>query len=110
MGSNYDFYFKPAVKSNLSLSSGRPKGGLFMAWKKNQVRKATRITSDNFRLQAAILEYENCKLLLINTYFANPGLQSLGLDLAKVAVCFLEHPTKREQRSTKTKSQEINII
>ena len=40
-----------------------------MAWKKIQVKKATRIASDNFRIQAAILEYEDCKLLLINTYF-----------------------------------------
>ena len=40
-----------------------------MAWKKNQVKKATRIVSENFRIQAAILEYEDCKLLLINTYF-----------------------------------------
>ena len=65
----YDFYFKPAVKSSNSLGKGRPKGGLFMAWKKMQVKKATRIVCENFRIQAAILEYENCKLLLINTYF-----------------------------------------
>ena len=66
---NYDFYFKPAVKPNNSLGQGRPKGGLYIAWKKTQVKKATRISSDNFRIQAVILEYENCKLLLINTYF-----------------------------------------
>ena len=66
---NYDFYFKPAVKSNNSLGQGRPKGGLYIAWKNVQVKKATRISSDNFRIQAVILEYENCKLLLINTYF-----------------------------------------
>ena len=40
-----------------------------MAWKKIQVKKATRLSSDNFRIQAVILEYENCKILLINTYF-----------------------------------------
>ena len=40
-----------------------------MVWKKIQVKKATRIATDNFRIQAAILEYEDCKLLLINTYF-----------------------------------------
>ena len=66
---NYDFYFKPAVKPSNSLGQGRPKGGLYIAWKKIQVKKATRISSDNFRIQAVILEYENCKLLLINTYF-----------------------------------------
>ena len=63
------FNFKPAVKANNKLGQGRPKGGLFMAWKKIQVKKATRIICDNFQIQAAILEYESCKLLLINTYF-----------------------------------------
>ena len=66
---DYDFFFKPAVKSSSSLGKGRPKGGLFIAWKKIFVKKATRLSTDNFRIQAAILEYENCKLLLINTYF-----------------------------------------
>ena len=66
---NFDFYFKPAIKSNNTLGKGRPKGGLFIAWKKIQVRKATRIVCENFRLQAVILEYDKCKLLLINTYF-----------------------------------------
>ena len=60
--SNFEFYFKPAVKSNHSLGIGRPKGGLFMAWKKAQINKATQIFSDNFRIQAALLEYENCRL------------------------------------------------
>ena len=40
-----------------------------MAWRKIQVKKSTRLGTDNFRLQAVILEYENCKLLLFNTYF-----------------------------------------
>ena len=66
---NFDLYFKPAVKSNSALGQGRPKGGLYMAWKKIQVKKAKRISSDNFRVQAVILEYDNCRLLLINTYF-----------------------------------------
>ena len=66
---SFDLYFKPAVKSNHSLGQGRPKGGLYIAWKKNQVKKSTRLSSDNFRLQAVILEYDDCKLLLINTYF-----------------------------------------
>ena len=65
----FDFFFKPAVKANSTLGQGRPKGGLFIAWKKSQVKKATRIVCDNFRTQAVILEYSNCKLLLINTYF-----------------------------------------
>ena len=29
----FDLYFKPAVKSNSELGLGRPKGGLFIAWK-----------------------------------------------------------------------------
>ena len=53
---NYDLYFKPAVKSNNSLGQGRPKGGLYIAWKNVQVKKAKRISSDNFRIQAVILE------------------------------------------------------
>ena len=65
----FDFFFKPAVKSNNRLGQGRPKGGLYFAWKKDQVRKSTRLSTENFRIQAVILEYENCKLLLINTYF-----------------------------------------
>jgi hypothetical protein len=67
--SEFDFFFKPAVKSNNILGKGRPKGGLYISWKKIQVRKATRLSTENFRLQAIILEYETCKLLLINTYF-----------------------------------------
>ena len=66
---DFDFYFKPASKSNSILGRGRPRGGLFIAWKKIQVKKATRLSCDNFRLQAVILEYDNCKLLLINSYF-----------------------------------------
>ena len=65
----FDFFFKPAVKSNNHLGKGRPKGGLYFAWKKAQVKKATRLSTETFRIQAVILEYENCKLLLINTYF-----------------------------------------
>ena len=65
----FDFFFKPAVKPNNRLGQGRPKGGLYFAWKKDQVRKSTRLSTENFRIQAVILEYENCKLLLINTYF-----------------------------------------
>ena len=34
-----------------------------------QLKKATRLSCDNFRIQAVILEYEDCKLLIINTYF-----------------------------------------
>ena len=44
-------------------------GGLYIAWKNSQVRKGIRIASENFRLQAVILEYQDCKVLLINTYF-----------------------------------------
>ena len=66
---NFELYFKPAVKANSILGRGRPRGGLFIAWKKLHVRKATRLVSDNFRIQAVILEYESCKLLLVNTYF-----------------------------------------
>ena len=57
------------MKANSSLGKGRPKGGLYFAWKKHQVKKATRLSTENFRMQALILEYENCKILLINTYF-----------------------------------------
>ena len=66
---SFDFFFKPAIKSSSSLGQGRPKGGLFIAWKKIQVKKVTRIVIENFRVQAVILEYSNCRMLLINTYF-----------------------------------------
>ena len=78
--SEFDFFFKPAVKSSSSLGLGRPKGGLYFAWKKVQVKKATRISSDNFRLQAVILEYENCKILLVNTYFPCDTQKQVLLD------------------------------
>ena len=66
---NFELYFKPAIKANSALGRGRPKGGLFIAWKKTHVRKAKRLECNNFRIQAIILEYESCKLLIINTYF-----------------------------------------
>ena len=66
---SFDSFFKPAVKSDLILTKGRPKGGLFIAWRKSQVKKATRIVCKSFRLQAVILEYSDCRLLIINTYF-----------------------------------------
>ena len=66
---NFELYFKPAIKANSALGRGRPKGGLFIAWKKIHVRKAKRLECNNFRIQAIILEYESCKLLIINTYF-----------------------------------------
>ena len=55
---SYDLYFKPAVKSTSSLGQGRPKGGLCIAWRKVQVRRAKRISCENIRLQAVILEHE----------------------------------------------------
>ena len=36
---SFDLFFKPAVKSDLILTKGRPKGGLFIAWRKSQVKK-----------------------------------------------------------------------
>ena len=77
----FDFYFKPAVKANSTLGQGRPRGGLYVAWKKLQVTKTTRLACDNFRLQAIILEYMNCRLLLINTYFPCDPLKITLSDL-----------------------------
>ena len=68
--SDFELYFKPTMKSSEALSCGRPKGGLFIAWKKCQVKKVTRLTCENFRLQAVILEYEESRLLIFNTYFS----------------------------------------
>ena len=42
---------------------------MFLAWKKTCVKKVKRIITQNFRLQAAILEFEKCRLLILNTYF-----------------------------------------
>ena len=60
------------LKLKLSLASlgqVRPKGGLFIAWKKTQMKKMTRIMSENFRIQAFILHNSNRRLFIINTYF-----------------------------------------
>ena len=69
IGNSFDLFFKPAVKSDKNLTQGRPKGGLFIAWRKMCVKKVTRIMCESFRLQAVILEYSDCRLLIINTYF-----------------------------------------
>ena len=77
--SDFELFFKPAVKSNTCLEQGRPKGGLFTAWRKNQVKKVTRLAVESFRVQGIILEYKNCNLLLINTYFpCDPQKQVLS--------------------------------
>ena len=79
--SDFDVYFKPAEKSCDYISAGRPKGGLFIAWKKLFVRKVTRISTKNVRLQAAILEYENTKVFILNSYFPCDSQKSdLSLD------------------------------
>ena len=67
--SDFEVYFKPAFKSSEALTCGRPKGGVYIAWKKCQVKKAIRISCESFRLQAVILEYEKCRLLIFNVYF-----------------------------------------
>ena len=86
---SFDLFFKPAVKSNSSLGQGRPKGGLFIAWKKTQVKKITRIISENFRIQAAILHYSNCRLCIINTYFPCDSQKFVLTDSESVELCSL---------------------
>ena len=53
----FEFLFKPVVKANSNLGKGRPKGGIYFAWKKHHVKKATRLSTENFRMQALKLEY-----------------------------------------------------
>ena len=43
LNSEYEFYFKPAVKDFTILSAGRPKAGIFKALKKSILKKVTRV-------------------------------------------------------------------
>ena len=94
----FDLFFKPAVKSNNSLGQGRPRGGLFMAWKKSQVKKVTRIICENFRLQAAIFEYSTCRLLIINTYFPCDSQKTFLSDLESADLCSLLNSISKLQQ------------
>ena len=45
---SFDVFFKQAEKSNDYLSAGRPRGGMFLAWKKTCVKRVKRLITQNF--------------------------------------------------------------
>ena len=69
---------------------------------KQQVKKSTQLTTDNFRIQAVILEYEDCKLLLINTYFSCDSQKLVLTDLESSELQNLLHEiSSRKAMSSK---------
>ena len=54
--------------------SGRPKGGIAQLVSKKIDIKTDRVSTNNFRIQAQILNFSASKILWINTYFpTDPG-------------------------------------
>ena len=65
---DYEKSVMPAIKSNSSISRGRPSGGLFIMWKKTLNKRVSILKIDNSRLQAIEIDKN---ILLFNCYFPN---------------------------------------
>ena len=65
--------FKPALKESLE---GRPKNGMFIALPITMREKVKDVSPSSFRLQAAILDLDHHKLLLLNTYFPTDSAEN----------------------------------
>ena len=68
-GGTHDMFITPAFKENKQVSKGRGKGGLATLWKKSLTKYVSKITCENFRLQATKFSFPSGDFLLINTYF-----------------------------------------
>ena len=66
---NFDMYIVPAFKSNNNVKRGRGSGGLATMWRKSLTKYVSRLSVDNYRIQATIFKFPSGKLLLLHTYF-----------------------------------------
>ena len=63
---DHRIYFKPAQKSSLL---GRPVNGMFIAIPKNLKATISDVSTSSSRVQALVIDSNDKKKLLINTYF-----------------------------------------
>jgi hypothetical protein len=70
---NSHIFFKPASKQGIT---GRPKNGMFIAIPKAIKNRTTDVSPASSRVQAIIIERENKKLLVINSYFPQDSQNS----------------------------------
>ena len=73
---DFSSYVIPAFRAE-NQDSGRPKGGLAQMLKRNLKIKTERIKTNNFRIQAQILNFPSTRLLWINSYLPNDPLTLL---------------------------------
>ena len=69
LGTNHDMFIVPAYKSPKQISKGRGQGGLVTMWKKGLTKYVSKVSTDNFRIQATKFAFPACHLLVINAYF-----------------------------------------
>ena len=65
-GDAHDAIVVPAVKCNNIINRGRGKGGLAVIWKKHLTKYITKVSCNNFRLQATKFSLHQCEFLVIN--------------------------------------------
>ena len=66
---NHDMFIIPAFKNTDQVTKGRGQGGLATIWKKSLTKYVSKISTNNFRVQATKFTFPTCHLLVINAYF-----------------------------------------
>ena len=67
--SNHGMYLVPAYKDTSQITKGRGKGGLATIWDRKLTKYVSKITCENYRIQATKFNFPNGQFLVINTYF-----------------------------------------
>ena len=65
-GINHDMFIKPALKDNTQVSRGRAKGGLATIWKKPLTKYASKVETNNYRLQATKFDFPSSSVLVLS--------------------------------------------
>ena len=66
---NHDMFIVPAYKNVNQVTKGRGQGGLATIWKKSLTKYVSKLSTNNFRLQATKFSFPKCHLLVVNAYF-----------------------------------------
>ena len=69
LGTNHDMFIVPAYKSTNQITKGRGQGGLATLWKKGLTKYVSKISTNNFRIQATKFSFPSCHFVVINAYF-----------------------------------------
>ena len=68
---------KPALKESLE---GRPRNGMFIAEPEMMKEKIADISPNHWRVQAALIQNTNSKIMIVNSYFPQDSRSSINID------------------------------